>query len=231
MIPERIESRVRPAALLQGFCVQPAWALFSAPASAGLRRDCVRRTRIPQAGAHRLRKLPIRARFCPLPLSPPSNRLCHGPVRSASMAPAGLFGSIRPQSRMTENAVECAVVEHKTGHADSATRRFARPRRAKGADRPCRLHIRPHFRSFLISPDGGWSSRRTRSLCENAPIRPAASGSARKPACIGARQRWFRPLPASPCRKVPRGTRAGGRRLGCGGGRQRAPFPLPGLRV
>ena len=191
MIPERIESRVRPAALLQGFCVQPAWALFSAPASAGLRRDCVRRTRIPQAGAHRLRKLRIRARFCPLPLSPPSNRLCHGPVRSASMAPAGLFGSIRPQSRMTENAVECAVVEHKTGHADSATRRFARPRRAKGADRPRRLHIRPRFRSFLISPDAGWALEESVPFMRRLPFSPMASGSARKAVHGGTLQRRF----------------------------------------
>ena len=56
---------------------------------------------------------------------------------------------------MTENAVECAVAERETGHANSATRRFARPRRAEGANRPSRLHIRPRFRSFLIRPGPG----------------------------------------------------------------------------
>ncbi len=78
-------------------------------------------------------------------------------------------GLCRPQ--MTENAVECALAERETGLANSATRRFARPRQAKDANRPCKLRIRPRFRSFLISPDG-WPLGRIRSLHEEAS-RPA----------------------------------------------------------
>ncbi len=112
--------------------------------------------------------------------------------------------SVLAEPTMTENTVECAVAGRENERANFATRRFARPRRAKGADRPRGLHIRPRFRSFPIQHGAGRSSGRTRSLCteaslqwrnlpfnEEAPFNPIASGPAGKAAHSGVRQRWF----------------------------------------
>ncbi len=81
---------------------------------------------------------------------------------------------------MTENVVECALTERKTESVSFATRRFARSRRAKGADRPRRLRIRPRFPPSLIQPP--WAvQQRNRLLVagfdDNLPSRGESSGS------------------------------------------------------
>ena len=79
---------------------------------------------------------------------------------------------------MTENAVECALVERETGHANFATRSFARSRRAEGADRPYGLHIRPRFLSFPIQPGAGWALEEFTLFVESGrAFRPATRRS------------------------------------------------------
>ena len=74
----------------------------------------------------------------------------------------------KPQ--MTENTVECAVAERETGHADFATRRFARSRHAKGADRSRRLRIRLRFLSFLILAGAGRSLEGSVPFMQRPPM-------------------------------------------------------------
>ena len=94
----------------------------------------------------------------PSAVKPPLARRRTQPFEPIRLHGAGWsFEGIRPEPQMTENTVECALAERETGHANSVTRRFTRPRRAKDANRPCGLHIRPRFRSFPIQPDAGWS--------------------------------------------------------------------------
>ena len=76
-------------------------------------------------------------------------------VQRALALPPLCPSHLPPQPQMTENTVECAVAERGIRHTNFSTRRFARSRRAKGADHLRGLHIRPRFRSFPISP--GWS--------------------------------------------------------------------------
>ena len=110
---------------------------------------------------------------------------------------------------MTENAVECAVAKREIRHANSATRRFARPGRAKDADRPCRLHIRPRFLPFPIQSelaglweeslprlrlirlhDVGRSFGRTCSFHEEAPHSHNGKRVAQEAAHADVRLRW-----------------------------------------
>ena len=88
----------------------------------------------------------IRAPASANPPTSPCRDACHRRLGGEGWS----FGSIRPKPQMTENMVECAVAARETERANSATRHFARSRRARGANWPRGLRIRPRFRSFAI---------------------------------------------------------------------------------
>ena len=99
------------------------------------------------------------------------------------------FGRTRLKSRMAKNAVECALSERETGHADFATRRYARSRRVKGANRLRGLRIRPRFWPFLISSDAGRCLEGSAPFVRRPPVQLDGEGIAREAAHAGARQR------------------------------------------